>query len=306
MYNKDMQGQKIIKKSFTENQKGEWLALRKQKITGHDAVKLLGLSPYGDFRDVWNDKVENHKIEETEAMKWGKDNEPIIAERAITQLQKQDLKISANLDEMSNYTVFYDSWRLASPDVYGESKIGPVIIECKATRSEINDEKLTAWKAQLAWYCHLLNATGFIASLVEIPGSKPMFKLFTLKKQEINNFYTTNTLEYLRQWHIAIIKKEINLAPNVVKLEMNIVEKFKDVAQKKKEYEKQYEMLKNEILAKINNNNSSKIPIVTANQLTGTITIAKRQFLDSNALKEAHPEIYQEFCAETTYRRIDL
>jgi len=306
MYNQNMDKHKIMKQSFSAEKKNEWLTLRKKKITGHDAVKLLGLSPYGDFRDVWNDKVENQKIEETEAMQWGKENEPIIAQRAIKQLQNQGLKISANLDELANYTVFYDAWRLASPDVYAKSTIGPVIIECKATRSEINEEKLTSWKAQLAWYCHLLNATGFIASLVDIPGSKPIFKMFALKKQEINNFYTTDILKYLKQWHTAIIKQQISLAPNVVKLEMNIVEKFKEISQKKKEYEKQYEMLKNEILTKINDNNLSKIPIVAANQLTGTITITKRQFFDSTSLRKERPEIYQQFCSETIYRRIDL
>jgi len=62
-----------------ESDKAAWLEKRKHYITGTDAGKLIGVSPWGGQFSVWLDKTgRGGEIAETEAMKWGKRNEGTI------------------------------------------------------------------------------------------------------------------------------------------------------------------------------------------------------------------------------------
>ena len=62
-----------------ESDKAAWLEKRKHYITGTDAGKLIGVSPWGGKFSVWLDKTgRGGEIAETEAMKWGKRNEGTI------------------------------------------------------------------------------------------------------------------------------------------------------------------------------------------------------------------------------------
>lgn len=62
-----------------EADKAAWLEKRKHYITGTDAGKLIGVSPWGGKFSVWLDKTgRGGEIVETEAMKWGKRNEGTI------------------------------------------------------------------------------------------------------------------------------------------------------------------------------------------------------------------------------------
>lgn len=55
-----------------ESRKPAWLEKRKHYVTGIDAAKLLGISPFGSIFDVWLDKTgQAPEFAQNEAMKWG-------------------------------------------------------------------------------------------------------------------------------------------------------------------------------------------------------------------------------------------
>ena len=59
----------------------EWLDQRKKHVTGTDAAKILGLSPWGSAHDVFLDKIgEAPPFFINPAMKYGTEMEPIIRE----------------------------------------------------------------------------------------------------------------------------------------------------------------------------------------------------------------------------------
>jgi putative phage-type endonuclease len=57
----------------------EWLAARRTGIGGSDIAAILGLSPWRTPLDVYRDKVDGAEQPETEAMRWGRLLEDVIA-----------------------------------------------------------------------------------------------------------------------------------------------------------------------------------------------------------------------------------
>lgn len=66
----------------------DWLEKRKQGIGGSDAPAVCGVSPWKSPYQVWVEKTGNadeHPVEETEPMYWGKALEPAIRQRYADQ-----------------------------------------------------------------------------------------------------------------------------------------------------------------------------------------------------------------------------
>ena len=69
----------FIETQKDESKKAEWLEKRRHYITGTDAGKLIGVSPFGGIFDVWLDKTGRAEpLAETPAMKAGKSFETNI------------------------------------------------------------------------------------------------------------------------------------------------------------------------------------------------------------------------------------
>lgn len=63
-------------------EKAAWLEARRKCITGTDISQLVGVNPWGSPMNVFMDKLGLlDPLEETEAMRWGKILEPVIAAR---------------------------------------------------------------------------------------------------------------------------------------------------------------------------------------------------------------------------------
>jgi putative phage-type endonuclease len=77
----------------------EWLAARRTGIGGSDIAAILGLSPWRTPLDVYRDKVEGTQQTETEAMRWGRLLEDVIAReyaaRAGVRIQRINTLIRA-------------------------------------------------------------------------------------------------------------------------------------------------------------------------------------------------------------------
>jgi putative phage-type endonuclease len=82
-----------------ETKKAAWLEKRKHYITGTDAAKLLGLSPFGSIFDVWLDKTgQAHEVAQSAAMRAG-----TAFESAILKMYAEDT--DAKLEHVDGYTL---------------------------------------------------------------------------------------------------------------------------------------------------------------------------------------------------------
>lgn len=88
-----------IETTKTETEKAAWLEKRKHYITGTDAGKLIGVSPYGGKFAVWLDKMGRAApVVETPAMKAGKKFESAI-------LQTYAEEMNCKLEHVDGYNL---------------------------------------------------------------------------------------------------------------------------------------------------------------------------------------------------------
>ena len=89
----------FIETTKNENEKAAWLEKRKHYVTGTDAGKLIGVSPYGGKFAVWLDKMGRAApVVETPAMKAGKKFESAI-------LQTYAEEMNCKLEHVDGYNL---------------------------------------------------------------------------------------------------------------------------------------------------------------------------------------------------------
>ena len=143
--------------------RSEWLAARRRGIGGSDALAVLGLSPYASRYTVWADKSGLlPEKDDSEAMKWGRLLEPIIAE----QFTEQTGIPTASCGLMRHVE---RDWQLASVD---RLTADGGVLEIKTTSqyraAEWDDDQLAdAAEAQLQHYLAVTGLEhGYAAALI--------------------------------------------------------------------------------------------------------------------------------------------
>ena len=120
----------------------DWLALRREGIGSSDVAALFGCSPYVSAYQLWADKagLAAHRVQETEAMAWGKALEPVIAERYA--------RTTGHRIERCVRAIYWDPERphlRASPDAildYEDGRKGILEIKVASSFAEGWDEDL--------------------------------------------------------------------------------------------------------------------------------------------------------------------
>lgn len=105
----------FIETKKNENEKAAWLEKRKHYVTGTDAGKLIGVSPYGGKFAVWLDKMGRAApVVETPAMKAGKKLESAIlqtyAEEMNCKLEHVDGYQLITCDKYPRLGASLDGW----------------------------------------------------------------------------------------------------------------------------------------------------------------------------------------------------
>lgn len=105
----------FIETNKQETEKAAWLEKRKHYVTGTDAAKLLGISPFGSIFDVWLDKTgQAPEFAQNEAMKWGSRLERDIlkayAEETDSRLEHMDGYDLKTCDKYPRLGASLDGW----------------------------------------------------------------------------------------------------------------------------------------------------------------------------------------------------
>ena len=120
---------------MTPAEREKWLEQRRKGIGGSDAAMVLGVSRYGGPLTLWFDKTgRNAEREQSEAMEWGIELEPIIAKKFV---ERTGLKVRRR-NKMLHHPEF--PWMLANIDrqIVGQN----CGLECKTAHFYLKDR----WK----------------------------------------------------------------------------------------------------------------------------------------------------------------
>lgn len=131
----------------------DWLDARREGVGGSDVGQILGVSPWGDAAAVWDAKVHEVDVPESEPMRIGSLLEPQVLQLAHEYLRSEGYLV-VHEAEPDMCVLEDDPVCRYSPDGFvtivdgvSESK---VLLEAKVT-SKMPDEPLPSWVAQVKW-----------------------------------------------------------------------------------------------------------------------------------------------------------
>lgn len=297
--------------------KEEWLKWRKRGIGGSDVSCLLGINKWKSEIELWLDKTNqtNEPAVENEAMQWGNIMEPIIRNHFAEVMDKPVVEVKAMLQHPDYPYMLADVDGLTVDDAGN-----PAILEIKTAseykRSEWEEDIPTYYQTQVQ---HYLCVTGVAKAYVAVLIGGNSFKVYEVDADmEIQSMLITLELEF---W---------NKVQNMIRPEMDGSDAAKDLLdniyrggiaeqiilpEDAIEYVDQYiEACAEEDNAKAKKQEASnRIKEIMgdydkAKCLNHTISwkSVSSERLDTKALKEEQPEIYQKYVKTSKSRRFTL
>lgn len=295
----------------------EWLRYRKQGIGGSDVAAILGISKWNSAISLWLNKTNQTEddTQENEAMEWGTIMEPVIRNHFAKVTGKTVVEVHAMLQHPEY------PFMLADIDGLTEDEDGnPAILEIKTAseykRSEWEDGVPTYYKTQAL---HYLIVTGVKKAYVAVLIGGNAFRV-----------YEVDADEEIQQMLIAVEKEFWNKVQNMIRPEMDGSDAAKNLLDNI-----YHGGIEDEIIlpddavewvdayfeASVEEDNAKAKKQDAANHIKefmGDYDKAKcydhsiswkkvtSERLDTKALKENEPELYQKYVKSSTSRRFIL
>ena len=308
-----MTAQVLIK--TLDMERDEWLEYRKQGIGGSDASAILGINPWKSPMDVWLEKTGEFEDEQedNEKMYWGNVLEDVVAKEFSIRTGLRVRRRNAILKHKDHPFMLANVDRL----VIGH-KAG---LECKtAGQYTADDWAMGVPEFYQAQVQHYMAVTGYKVWYVAVLIGGQEFKFFKLTR---DNQFIKELIETERDfWQ----KVENKTPPPIdgTRASSELIKRLYPEAEKGKETELPYEAYqliqqydqacedeKRVKLLKDEAANNLKDMLGTAEkgfihdrQVTWSSVTSKR--FDSKALKKDHPDIYEQYLNESSYRRFSI
>ena len=309
-----MTAQVLVKTLDMERE--EWLEHRRQGIGGSDAAAILGLNPWKTAMDVWLEKTGEFAEDEepdNEKMYWGNVLEDVVAREFMARTGLKVRRRNAILKHKDRPFMIANVDRL----VIGH-KAG---LECKtAGQYSAEDWEMGVPEYYQAQVQHYMAVTGYPVWYVAVLIGGQEFRYYKLTRDEqfIHELIQAET-EF---WKLVETRTPLSLDGSKASTELvkrmypeaeqgNEIdlpfEAFELIQQYEQacEEEKQIQLKKDEAANKLKNmlGAAEKGTIHGRTVIWQNVT-SKR--LDSKALQKEHPEIYERFVRESTYRRFSI
>lgn len=295
----------------------EWLKYRKLGIGGSDVASLLGISKWKSEIELWLDKTNqtNELPVENEAMQWGNIMEPIIRKHFAEVTGKPVVEVKAMLQHPEYPYMLADVDGLTVDDTGN-----PAILEIKTAseykRSEWEDDIPTYYQTQVQ---HYLCVTGVAKAYVAVLIGGNSFRV-----------YEVDADAEIQSMLIAVEQEFWNKVKNMIRPQMDGSDAAKNLLDniyhggiaeqivlptEAVEYVDQYiEACAEEDNAKAKKQEASnRIKEIMgdydkAKCLNHTISwkSVSSERLDTKALKEEQPELYQKYVKTSKSRRFTL
>ena len=295
----------------------EWLRYRKCGIGGSDVAAILGISKWNSAISLWLDKTNqtNEPVEENEAMQWGTIMEPIIRNHFAEVTGKTVVEVKAMLQHPEHPFMLADVDGLTTDD-----EGNPAILEIK-TASEY---KRAEWENDIPSYYqtqvqHYLCVTGVQKAYVAVLIGGNSFKV-----------YEVDADAEIQSMLIAVEKDFWNKVQNMIRPEMDGSDAAKNlldslyhggISEKIVMPDEAIEYVDAYIEACAEEDNAKAKKQEASNhikEIMGDYDKAtclghsiswkpvSSERLDSKALKEAEPEIYEKYVKKSISRRFTI
>lgn len=294
----------------------DWLEARRQVIGGSDAGAILGLNPYKTAFDVWRSKVEPPEEDTAgEAAHWGNLLEPVIADEFRRQTGFRVHRLEAIL--------VHPKWQFmgANVDRLIRCDEGTGVLEVK-TAGAFRAKEWESGNVPPEYYAqvqHYLMVTGLPFAYVAVLIGGQRFVHLKIERDEDLiesliacevNFWTAVELgeppaldgsraatEYLKSRFPRARAEAVSLPSEAEALAAEFLEADAEA----KIAAKRADAASNQLKALLGEAERATV----GGYEVGWKNVTQER-LDSKALKEAHPEIIEEFTRETTYRKFSV
>lgn len=297
--------------------KEEWLRYRKFGIGGSDVASLLGISKWKSEIELWLDKTNQAEdlVVENEAMQWGTIMEPIIRNHFSEVTGKTVVEVKAMLQHPEYPFMLADVDGLTTDD-----EGNPAILEVKTAseykRSEWDEGIPTYYETQVQ---HYLCVTGVKIAYVAVLIGGNSFKVYEVVANE-----------EVHQMLIAVEQRFWNKVQNMIRPEMDgsdaakklldsvyhgginqeivlpedaieFVDLYMEACAEEDNAKAKKQEASNHIKEFMGDYNKAKC---LEHIITWKPVATER--LDTKALKEQEPDIYQKYTKVTNSRRFTL
>lgn len=301
--------------STLEMDRDQWLEHRRRGIGGSDAAAIAGLNPWKSPIEVYLEKIgEMPEQEDNEAMYWGRVLEDVVAKEFTERTGKRVRRRNAILHHPKYEFMIANVDRL----VVGE-KVG---LECKTVseygKDNWEDDKVPDY--YILQCQHYMAVTGYkgwwIAAL--IGGNKFIYK-YIERDEEIINYLIQIETEFWRMVEnktppavdgsksstevLKILYPESEPDTEIVlpAEAEDLIVAYERAVEEEKAAKERKEEAANKLKALLGEYETGKI----SDKLVSWKTI-KSSKLDTKAIKETCPDIYQKFIKENTYRKFSI
>ncbi len=296
-------------------ERDEWLEHRRQGIGGSDAAAILGINPWKTPMDVWLEKTGEFEDEQedNEKMYWGNVLEDIIAREFSLRTGMKVRRRNAILSHRTYPFMLANVDRLVVGHRAG--------LECKTAGHYASDNwEMGVPEFYQAQVQHYMAVTGYEAWYVAVLIAGQEFKFFRLTRdnqfikdmidaeqdfwQKVQNMTpppldgTKASCELIKRLYPKAEKdKEIQLPHEAYQLIQQYDQACED--------EKRVKLLKDEAANNLKDMlGTAEKGFIYDRQVTWSSVTSKR--FDSKALKKDHPDIYEQYLNESSYRRFSI
>ena len=295
----------------------EWLRYRKCGIGGREVAAILGISKWNSAVSLWLDKTNqtNEPVEENEAMQWGTIMEPIIRKHFAEVTGKTVVEVKAMLQHPEHPFMLADVDGLTTDDE-GNPAILAIKTASEYKRAEWENDIPSYYQTQVQ---HYLCVTGVQKAYVAVLIGGNSFKV-----------YEVDADAEIQSMLIAVEKDFWNKVQNMIRPEMDGSDAAKNLLDslyhggiseeivmpdEAIEYVDAYiEACAEEDNAKAKKQEASNHikeimgdydkAICLGHSISWKPVSSER--LDSKALKEAEPEIYEKYVKKSISRRFTI
>lgn len=299
---------RIIRIPYEQDNREQWLELRRRGIGGSDAATVVGLNPWSSRLALYADKLGlMPEREDNEAMRQGRDFEDYVAKRWEEATGKKVQRV--------NFILMNEEypWAFANIDrrVVGEK----AILECKTT-SVYNKSDFERGEVPPTYYVqcqHYLAVTGYERAYLAVLVLNRGFYHYTIERDELGIISLMNAEEDFWRDHV---QAQVPPAPDGSDSAMEVLdnkyfvddvalmpdaddlfERLEQVSEVIRDYDKQKEALKQQIIARMGNKARAQAQGWTATYLT-----QERTSIDRKKLLELYPQAYGDCVSTSTYR----
>lgn len=308
-----MSAQVLVK--TIDMERDEWLEHRRLGIGGSDAAAILGMNPWKSPMDVWLEKTGEFEDEprDNEKMYWGNVLEDVVAREFTVRTGLRVRRRNAILKHKDHPFMLANVDRL----VIGH-KAG---LECKtAGQYTADDWAMGVPEFYQAQVQHYMAVTGYKVWYVAVLIGGQEFKFFKLTRD--NQFIKDLIEAEMNFWK----KVEDRTPPPIdgTNASSELIKRLYPEAEKDKEVQLPYEAY--ELIQQYDNacEEEKQIKLLkdeAANRLKDMLGTAEKGFIhdrqvtwnnivssrfDSKGFKQDHPELYEKYLNESSYRRFTV